>query len=275
MKIKSHTPSGIALTAAALVAVAACDNGTGVAGPGTVSLNFRVPGSGAPALAPAAPGLAAVAGPPMTIEGTNGDLVIDEIRVIIDEAELKPADGSCDLVVDASDDDDCPDFEAPPRFLDLPLDGEPIEAMTAVVPAGVYKELDFEIEDLEDDEEDPAEAAAIAALRAAILSEIPDWPWKASTLVVGRFESTAGGSIEFRVFLDAEIEIELDLIPNLVVGEDGSLSRELTVDVRPDIWFGRPDGSVVPLHLFDYGLTGELYSIEVEMENGFTDVEIG
>ncbi len=273
MKTSSHTPSRIVLAAATLVAVAACDDSTGVAGPGTVSLNFRVQGAGAPALA--AHGLAAVAGPPMTIEGTNGDLTIDEIRVIINEVELKPADGSCDAVADASDDDDCPDFEAPPRFLDLPLDGEAIEAVTAVVPAGLYKELDFEIEDLEDDEEDPGEAAAIAALRTAILGEIPDWPRKASAMVVGRFESAAGGSIEFRVFLDAEIEIELDLIPNLVVGEGGSLSRDLTVDVRPDIWFGRPDGTVVPLHLFDYTLSGELYELEVEMEDGFTEIEIG
>ncbi len=42
MKTSSHTPSRIVLAAATLVAVAACDDSTGVAGPGTVSLNFRV-----------------------------------------------------------------------------------------------------------------------------------------------------------------------------------------------------------------------------------------
>ena len=113
----------------------------------------------------------------MTIDGTNGSLTIDEIRVIINEVELKPEDDNCE---DDALDDSCGEFEAPPRFLDLPLDGEPIAAVTALIPPGTYEELDFEIEDLEDDEVDPAQAAAIDAVRTQILAEIPDWPRKAS-----------------------------------------------------------------------------------------------
>jgi hypothetical protein len=176
-------------------------------------------------------------------------------------------------VVEASG-DDCAEVEMSPRFLDLPLDGEPIVAVTASVPAGTYKRLDFEVEDLEDDETDPVKAAAIAAVRAQILAIAPDWPRKASTLITGSFAPSSGGSVDFRVFLDAEIEVRLDLVPNLIVASDGSSSREITVDVAPRVWFLRSDGTVLPLHLFDHSLTGELLELDVEMKDGFTEIEI-
>lgn len=264
------------VVATAIVATAACSDGTGVDGAQNVSLNFQVTGpsplaSSGPSRASAGPSM--IAGPPLVLSGTNGTLTIDEIRVIINEVELKPADGMCDDI-ENSISDDCPEFEAPPRFLDLPLDGQPITAVTALIPPGTYKELDFEIEDLEDDEEDAAQAAAIEAVRLQILNVIPDWPRKASTLVVGTFAPVGGGSIDFRVFLDAEIEIERELLPNLVVADDGVASRDLTVDVRLDIWFGNPDGSVLELNQWDYDTTGLLLEIEVEMEDGFSEVEI-
>ena len=262
---------------AALGALSGCSDGVGIGGPQRVSLNFRV-ASAAPASAvgPALVGRpAGVVGPPMVLTGTNGTLTLDEIRIVINEVELKPADGSCDSVdtSGSNSSDDCPEFEAPPRFVDLALDGAPIEAVTALIPAGTYKELDFEIEDLEDDEGDATEAALIAAVRAEILAEIPDWPDKASAMVSGSFAPAAGGSIDFRVFLEAEIEIEFELIPNLVIDDTGVASRDLTVDVAPAIWFSNPDGTVLELNLYDYDATGELLEFEVEMEDGFTEVE--
>jgi len=257
------------------LAAAACGDSTGVGRPGVVSVDFRVSGSGGVVAAAPGPTTATapqrVAGPPLVIAGTNGTLTIDEILIIIDEVELHRADGSCDD--DGPLDDDCGDFETPPRFLDLPLDGEPLAGVTTTLPAGAYKSLDFEVEDLEDDESDPAKAAAIEAVRAQILAIVPDWPRKASTLVTGSFAPSAGGSIDFRVFLEAEIEVELDLVPTLVVSEDGEVSRDITVDVAPEIWFRRADGSVLPLHLYDYDQTNQLLEFELEMEDGFTEIE--
>ncbi len=260
---------------AAVFALGACDDGLGVNGPQNVALNFRVGGGSTPQLAAGrADGgtTARVAGPPMVITGTNGTLTISEIRLIVAEVELEGEDDSCEDGSPMSD--DCADFEAPPRFLDLPLDGQPIEAFVGLIPPGEYKELEFEIEDLEDDEQDTEFAAEIAALRDDILAEFPDWPRKASVLVVGTFESDQG-VMGFRVFLDAEIEIERDLVPNLIVGEGGTVTADLTVDIRPDIWFTNADGSVVPLHMYDYDATGELLEFEFEMEDGFMEVEIG
>jgi hypothetical protein len=275
--IPRHLFSKTMVAATAVLTAAACSDGTGVDGPQNVSLNFQVTGpaplASGPSMASAGPSM--VAGPPLVLTGTNGTLTIEEIRVIVNEVELKPSDGTCDQI-ENSISDDCPEFEAPPRFLDLPLDGEPITAVTGLIPAGTYKEIDFEIEDLEDDEEDAAQAAAIEAVRLEILGVIPDWPRKASTLVVGTFEPAGGGAaIDFRVFLDAEVEIEMPLLPNLVVADDGTASRDLTVDVRPDIWFGGPNNTVLELHLWDYDSTGQLLEFEVEMENGFTHIELG
>lgn len=258
----------------AVATTAACGDATGPAGLQTVSLNFRVSASAASPAGPSrASGPRQVVGPPLVIEGTNGTLTIDEIRVIVDEAELEGADGSCDVPGSGDGDDDCAEFEAPPRFLDLPLDGAPVAAMVGLVPEGTYDELEFEIEDLEDDETDPAEAAAIAAVRAQVLAEFPDWPPQASALVAGSFTPTGGTAEAFRVFLDAEIEVEMDLVPPLVVDADGSASRDLTVDVSPHIWFLRPDGSVFDLRQYDYDQTGRLLEFEVEMEDGFTEIE--
>ncbi|NIU76729.1 MAG: hypothetical protein GWN71_25150, partial [Gammaproteobacteria bacterium] len=36
-----------------------------------------------------------VAGPPLVLEGTNGTLTIDEIRLIVAEVELDGADDAC------------------------------------------------------------------------------------------------------------------------------------------------------------------------------------
>jgi len=250
----------------ALLGAAACGDSTGVDGPQNVSLNFRViDGAGPMAAAPArvAP-----------IVRDNGTLTLDEIYVIINEVELKPADGSCDLVEISSSSDDCPEFEAPPRFLDLPLDGTPVDAVTALIPTGTYKELDFEIEDLEDDEEEPGMAAAIEDVRDEILLQFPNWPRKASALIVGSFTPAGGVAEDFRVYIDAEIEIEFELVPNLTVAEDGTSDRSLTVDIRPDIWFLNGDGTVRDLRDWDYGATQRLLELEVEMEEGFTDIEI-
>lgn len=253
-------------------ALGACDDATGVGAPGTVALNFSVASASAPAtVSGPASAPALVAGPPMTVSGTNGTLTIEEIRLIVAEAELDGDDDACE---DDLPGEDCAKFEAPPRFLDLPLDGNPIQAFVGVVPQGTYDEIEFEIEDLEDDEEDSEFAAEIAALREDILAEFPDWPRKATALVVGSFEAAGGGTTDFRVYIEAEIEIERALVPPLVVGPDGTTGADITVDIRPDIWFSLPDGSVLDLSAYDYDDTGMVLEFELEMEDGFTEIEI-
>lgn len=274
MRRRPHATVAILM---ALLPLGACDDATGIDGPGTVAFNLTVSGGDvAPALRASGGAVTTVdpirvVGAPLTLEGTNGTLTIEEIRLIVAEVELEGDDDACEVVGGS---DDCADFNAPPRFLDLPLDGAPIEAFISQVPAGTYKELEFEIEDLEDDEVEAGFQAEIAELRTQILDEFPDWPREATGLVVGSFESTQGEVTSFRVFVEAEIEIERELIPNVIVSDETPLT-DLTVDLRVDIWFERSDGSLLPLHLYDFDATGEVLEFELEMEDGFTEIEIG
>jgi len=259
----------IAILVFAAGAATACGDSTGVADPAAVALNFQVSTATWPQASGPAPTTSPmrVVGPPLVLEGTNGTLTIDEIRLIVAEAELEgDDDGACEDDI-RGDDDDCEEFEAPPRFLDLPLDGTPVQAFLGMVPPGTYDELEFEVEDLEDDEEDSEFAAEVAALRDEIQAEFPDWPRKGTALVVGSFEDLDGQSTSFRVYIEAEIEIERDLVPPLVVGESAT-NPDLNVDLRPDIWFGESNGSVLELHLWDYDATGQILELELEMEEG-------
>jgi len=253
--------------------VTACGDGVGPGSPENVTLNFR--SSGAPAAGPSAGAAAAspaASGAParaIAIEGSNGTLVLHRILMIVSEVELEHEDG-CD------DDqgpelDDCEDFESDPYLVDLPLDGTPVSAMSALIAPGVYDELEFEIENLEND--DDHRRGVLDALWNEIRTEVQDWPRDASVYVTGTFQAVGGDPIPFRVFIDAEIEVELDLWPNLVIGQDGLANRDLIVDVRPELWFVDAQGRVRDLTQWDWDATGRLLELEVELENGFVDVE--
>jgi len=276
------------LTLLAAASLTACGDSTGVDGPGSVALNFRVaPTSSSFAAAVLEGAPAAVPARATDVSGSNGTLTIDEVWLIVAEAEL---DGDDDWCEDSDGEDsgssgsssassDCAEFEAPPRFLELPLDGSPVLAFQGLVPPGTYTELEFEIEDLDDDEDDEEFAAEIAALRDVVLDRFPDWPRNASARVQGSFQPTddqgipTGDPVDFTVYLEAEIEVERTLSPPLVVADDGTGASDLTVDVQLEVWFSRSDGSVIDLSLYDYESTGLILEIEVEMEDGFTEIE--
>lgn len=220
----------------------------------------------------------------LVLTGSNGTLRIDDIRMVVAEFELDGDDdvnrcgaSTTALLSSGSDDggnddggndddddgpnDDCEDFDAGPLFVDLPLTGGPVAIGSGDVPAGVYDEVEFEVEDLDDDEENAAERQRIEALRGQILAQFPDWPRDASMLVVGSFTPTGGAARPFRVFIEAEIEIELDLSPPLTVGEGATGSLEVTLD--PAILFKNGN------NVLDLSSAGSRTEIEIELENGF------
>lgn len=254
--------TGAAGAALCVLAASACGDTTGPENADRVAVRF----------AAVTPGAAqgSVEGSSLELTGSNGTLRIDEMYFIVAEFELEGDDDVCDLNLN---DDDCQEFEAPPAFLDVPLDGSGVIAVQHTVPAGTYHELDFEIEDLDDDDEDDsAKAQQIAALRSQILAQFPDWPRDASMLVVGSFTPTGGAAIPFRVYFEAEIEIEMDLIPPVVIDGTGS-SPAFTVRIDPDMLFRNGDGTVRNLAPLDFTLTGQVIEFEVEIENGVSEIE--
>jgi hypothetical protein len=88
-------------------------------------------------------------------------------------------------------------------------------------------------------------------------------------VVEGAFTPTGGDARRFRVFFDAEVEVEIDLEPPLIVGSDGTGSAPWWSTCSPARWFERANGTVRDLSQFE----GELIELEVEIEDGFVDVE--
>lgn len=244
----------------ALLALAACsDSPAGVrGGDGSVQLRFALAGAQASSSGAVFQTGGADA---LVLTGANGTLRIDDLRMVVAEFELKGDDdvNTCGDVSGA--DDDCDDFNAGPLFIDFPLTGGSVAVGSGDVPPGTYEEVEFEVEDLDDDEENAAERARIEQLRQQIVAQFPDWPRDASLLVVGTFTPTGGAPQSFRAFVEAEIEIETELSPRLVVGQGESRGVDVLLD--PATIF-RSGGNV--LNLAQSSGRGEL---EIRIENGF------
>lgn len=207
----------------------------------------------------------------LVVEGTNGSLQIDDIRFIVKDFELERSEGECEGI---ADEDDCEEVEADPFFVDLPLQSDSINLGTNTVEAGLYEELEFEVDDLEiDEEDDTEERRQKEELLAQIHQTFPDWPATASMIISGNFTSSQGDTAAFTVFAEAEVEIELEFNPPFEVTGD-EVNKLVRVNINPSDWFLRADGTVFDLSQYDYESTGSLLEFEVEIENGFKSVEV-
>jgi len=85
-------------------------------------------------------------------------------------------------------------------------------------------------------------------------------------LVTGSFTPAGGAPVPFRVFFEAEVEIEqaFDTPLDLTAGE-----TTVTVVIDPALWFRNGDGTVMDLSQFD----GTVVEFESEFEHGFHEVE--
>jgi hypothetical protein len=242
--------------AVAVLALMACGDAAGPAQDGRVAVEFS-------ARAGSADGAAQQNGS-LVLEGTNGVLRIDQLHVIVDRFELKRLDDDrC-----GSGDRACEKFVAPPMLLDLPLDGREVIAVQQAVEPDTYRRLRFEIEDLDDDETDPVRAQQIRDLWQAIRARFADWPRDASMLVVGTFTPTGGASQSFRVYFEAEIEIELRLNPPVTVAEGGTF----TVELDPALLFRTSTGAVRNLAQLDFSRSGRAHEFRTEIRQGFVRI---
>jgi hypothetical protein len=242
----------------------ACSDSTGPGEDGKVAVRFeiaRTPGSASvsPADALAAAPSAAQS---IRLEGRNGALTLERIALIVDELELEGEGDACSTRGGRDDDDEDEDdgdgdrreceFQARGFLLDLPLDGTGITVASDLIPNGTYDELEFKVADVEFDDD----GRVIGMLAAEVRSLFPNWPSRASAMVQGVFEPAEGGAARpFQVFLDADLKVEMDLNPPLVITDDDA-SREIVVEVHPELWFRRFDGSVLDLSGLDFERTG-------------------
>lgn len=243
-----------------LLGLTACDSGGGMSGsaPGTLAVNFQTASPSGSSSA----SLLKSAHDSVVVGAANGDtLKITDIRFIVEEFEVGGQEDSLD-------------FEAPPSFLDLPLNGtEFASADTADIPVGTYTEFEFAVDNLEADEDDSQEERQqIQDLLNRIRNEFPNFPREASMIATGTFTPAGGDPSDFTSYVEAEIEVEREFEQNpLEVTSDG-LSRSLTVKLDPSTWFKTSDGGV--RDLTQYQSTSDLLEIEKEFENGVVGVEV-
>jgi len=235
--------------------LAACGGVAGLGDGARVAVAFGVAAPAVDAASSVGAAALTVQGDTLRIDGSNGVLELRTIAFIVAEIEL-----------DCDDDrvGPCADFETDPVFIDLPLGSGTVEATSSRIRPGTYDELEFEIDDLDD-----VSRSVRTALLAEIRSRFPAFPSDASMVVEGTFTPNDGATRAFQVFFDADVEVELDLRPPLVVDADGVADRTIVVDVQPARWFLRGDGRVRDLSAFD----GDLIDLDVEIEDGFVDVD--
>lgn len=200
----------------------------------------------------------------LIIEGSNGTLRIDDIRFIVEEFELDPEEAEDDSAEQE-------EFEAEPFFVDLPLNDETLSLANSQISAGLYEELEFEVENLDFDDGDEDEEHQ--ALADTIRSHFSDWPDEASMVIVGTFTPTDGEARPFKVFAEAEIEIELEFEPPLEVTAD-NMEQVVLIRINPVRWFEQSDGTVLDLSEYDWDEQQELLEFSAEFENGLEEIEI-
>jgi hypothetical protein len=246
------------LLVAALVTLSACDGTTGPKGGGSVAIRFGMsPASSSNILSDVQLSGSQSPASDLTITGTNGTLVIQDIRFIVSRLELKQAVGTActdssanserdgDLLRadrgssggggnDASNDNgrdsnaECDEFQGGPFQVDLPLAGLTSIA-TDNVPAGTYNAFSFRIRGLDSgDDDDSSEAATRSSVLTQIRTFYPNFPSNASMVVKGTFNGTP-----FTTYFRSELEIEQQLATPLTVPGDNSLQ----VMIDPTAWF--------------------------------------
>lgn len=253
-----------------IVAFTGCDTTSENGGQGELTLQFQTITSSTSAKVSAAE--SGQLNDTLRVSGSNGTLVIDDIRFIVEDFELERSEGDCEDLEGAAE-ENCEEFEFEPFFVDLPLEGEALELGTSPIEPGLYSELEFEVDDLELDEEEAEERQAKEELINRVSTEFPDWPESVSMVITGTFVDSDGMESAFKAFAEAELEIELEFNPPLEVSEN-TVNKLLKVNIDPAQWFLQADGSVVDLSQYDFDSTGNILELEVEIENGFTSIEI-
>jgi hypothetical protein len=225
--MRSFNPSAVILPFGIFLLAACADSTTAAGRPAAMTLSVTSRSAAAPSSA-----LAAAA--PITVAGGGNTLVINQVRVVLGEIELKQAGADCSgSRSEASGsgksgrENDCTEVELDPMLVDVPLNGTATLDLGALVPAGTYRELEFKIENADDD----------SGPEAAFLRAHPEFRG-VSVRVDGTFN---GQPFTFKSAVEAQIEMELNA--PLVVGAANPLNLTISIDVAS--WFKGAGGAVL------------------------------
>ncbi len=209
------------ITTAALLVLVACGDGTGPTTGTQVSLTFVTGASAGGAAAPSG-----FAGPMAVsfMDGTN-TLEITGVKIVLREIELELVEvDECDDV--EPEPEGCEEFEVGPLLVDLPVDGSTSTEIEIMIPPGTYDEIEFEIHKVSSDDDEDAD----------FLLENPTMEGK-SIVVVGFYNG-----VGFTYETDLNEDQELDLVPNLVIDQEG-VATNVTIRFDLSTWFVDESGN--------------------------------
>lgn len=212
---------------AALVSLAACGASGDVTGTARqpVSLSFTT--RAAPAASPSLSGTQSRAD---LVLGTNGELVLTKVQVVLSRIELTRTDAVSCVNDDSTRDDSgrdsaeaehegCEQVSGKPVVLDIPVDAAVHTAINVPLSAGTYTKLEARV----------APAAEVTTTNPELAG--------ASIRVTGTFNGTA---FTFTTALRRKIEMEFH--PPLVVD---ATTKNATVNIDVSSWFKSASGAVI------------------------------
>jgi len=156
---------------------------------------------------------------------TNGanTLVITKAQLVLRELELKlSATSTCEQ---GTVEDSCEEIELGPMLIDLPVTDAVLTPITTQVPAGTYREIEF---DIRRPGTDPADVAFVTTN--------PNF-----NNVSIRVEGTYNGT-PFVFTSELDQEVQIDFNPPVVITE-GNNNATIAVNIRS--WFTNADGTLI------------------------------
>lgn len=195
----------------------------------------------------------------LVITGFNGTLTLTDIRVVVDDFELKRDNGIAECSQSGSA-DLCAELEMGPAVVDLPLGAGVVTLGSETVVGAEYEEIEFDVVNFE------GSASGLLA-QARAIAGYGDWPANASIAATGTFlDAQSGQTRPFTVYLDLDSEVELEFTPDRLDLSNGG-SGTITVHVDPAAWLTF-QGAVIDLSAYDYSSTGEVSSLEFSFQSG-------
>jgi hypothetical protein len=149
-------------------------------------------------------------------DGTNS-IVITKAQIVVRKLELKSSDVTACAEEDNSSSDDCEEVKVGPMLVDPPLTAGATSELTASIPAGTYRELEFQIHK-------PTSTTA----DQAFVTANPNFA-NASIRVEGTYNGTPF------VFTSAMTDVfELEFNPPITLDAD---NKNVTIKVDLSTWF--------------------------------------
>jgi hypothetical protein len=224
----------LSISSALLCGAMACGDGgpEGVAGSegGATSLSVSF----------AASGIAATnqAGNAVLVGTSSDTMIISRVQLVLDEVKLKRAGvsacpDSMRISTDrsrSSDDRGCSRLDLGPVLLDLPLSGTSTSPLSVKVPAGTYREIEFELDDV-------SNGTNASAAERAFVAANPDLR-DVSVRVIGTYKGTP-----FTYTSRPKAEVEFEFSPALEI-KDG-VNDNVTISLDLAAWFKDGSGAII------------------------------